>query len=150
MKVGGDWKLYYNSATNASPTWVEIKKVGDVNLDIEITAAPVLIRETVFDLNLPARIKVNSLDMDLAVDISGTVWEALRGFAFNRTNKQFAVCNASIATNGTQGFKFFAFFNKFPFNQPLSELVRGSATVVPAYQVESSALVEPAWFTISA
>lgn len=149
LKIGGNWKLYYNSNTNASPTWVEIKKVGDVVLNIEVGEAPVEIRETNWNLNLPARFTISSIDAMLATDIAGTVWEALRGFFFGRTAKQYAICNDTIATSGTQGFKLFAFWKTFPINQPLAEMVRGDAALSPAYVEESSALVEPTWFTIS-
>lgn len=150
LKVGGDWILYYNSATNASPTWVQVKKVGDVVLNLQVSAAEVNLRESLWNLNLPARKIIDSLDVMLATDIAGTVWEALRGFFFARTPKQYAVTNDAIATNGTQGFKFFGFLENFPINQPLSELTRGDCTIKPSYTEESSVLVEPAWFTISA
>lgn len=150
LKVGGDFNLYYNSATNASPTWVLINKVGDVNLNLAATMAEIKLRISKWDLGLPSRLRIESLDAQLATDIAGTVWDALRGFFLARTQKQFAVTNDNIATAGTQGFKFFGFFTAFPLSQPISEVAMGDCTIGPGFTEESSTLVEPTWFTISA
>lgn len=146
LKVGNDHKLYYNSGTNASPTWVEIKIVGDVNVPIDISAAQIDLRITNFVLGLPAKI-TPALEFFLAADIGGTVYDALRGFALARTQKQYASANGNIATSGTQWFKQFAFFTSFPWNQPTQEIASGDCVLGAGYTEESSALVEPAWGT---
>ena len=53
LKIGGDWKLYYNSGTNASPTWVEINLVGDINLNLSVGEAAANLRVSGWDLNAP-------------------------------------------------------------------------------------------------
>lgn len=148
LAVGTDNKLYYNSATNASPTWVLICIVGDVNLNLGGSNAEIKTRCSVWDMGLPARLTAE-LTYNLLGHIGNSVWEALRGYYFGRTSKQIAVANAAIATVGTQYFKAFMHFTAFPIGQNLEDANGGEATMVPSYVEESSALVEPSWNTAS-
>lgn len=148
LKVGNDLKLYYNTGTDASPTWVEIDKVGDVTVNINIAEAEVDLRISNWVLNLPAKLS-GSIDVALASDIGGTVWDALRALALGRTQAQFASANADIASVGTELFKAFCFFSSFPWGQPTQELSSGDASLALGYTEEATALVEPGWTTIS-
>jgi hypothetical protein len=146
LKVGNNMKLYYNTGTNASPTWVEIKMVGDVTVNLGVNEAEVDLRVTSWVLNLPAK-NTGGFEFTLANDIGGTVYDALRVLALARTIKQFASANADIAVSATQYFKAFAFFNNFPWSQPTQEIASHDAGLALAYQEESGSLVEPAWAT---
>lgn len=148
LAVGTDNKLYYNSATNASPTWVLICLVGDVNLTLGGSNAELKSRCSPWDMGLPSRLNAE-LSFNLFSHIGATVWEALRGFFFARSSKQMAVANAAIATTGTQYFKAFMHFTAFPIGQNLEDVNAGEATMTPTYYEESNALVEPSWVTVS-
>jgi len=148
LKVGQDHKLYYNTGTNASPTWVLICIVGDVSLNISIGNAEIDLRCSNYLMGLPAKIEAG-LDFTMARDIGGTIHDALRAIALARTPTQFAVANAAIATTGTQYWKGFMHFTAFPWNQPTQEMSSGDCTLMASYVEEASALVEPAWTTVS-
>lgn len=149
LQVGIDQKTYYNSATDASPTWVEISEIGDVTVpDLGANAHVVNVRSTSWMLALPGRLKNASFDFNLAHNIGNTVFDALRGFALARTIKQFANANGAIATSGTEGIKAFAFFEDFPWNAPLDDVANHDCVARFAWQEESSALVPPAWLVI--
>ena len=146
LKVGNDMKLYYNTGTDASPTWLEIEMVGDVSADLSCNDAEIDLRVTNWLLNLPAKLS-GSLNAKLANDIGGTDFDTLRGYFFNRTIKQYATANADIAVSGTEYFKSFCFFSSFPWAQNTQEVSSHDAKLSLAYETESGSLVEPAWAT---
>tara|TARA_Y100000310_G_scaffold310662_1_gene356143 strand:+ start:1198 stop:1650 length:453 start_codon:yes stop_codon:yes gene_type:complete len=147
LKVGNDLKLYYNTGTDATPTWVEIDIVGDVTVNLEAGDAEVDLRLTNWLLNLPSKLS-GSIDLALANNIGNTAYDALRGYYFNRTIAQYASANAAIATSGTEYFKAFCHFSSFPWNQATQEMSNHDATLSLSYHEESGSLVEPAWATI--
>lgn len=146
LKLGNALKAYYNSGTDASPTWNPIEMIGDVTVNLECGEAEVDLRISNWILNLPAKLS-GSIDMALANDIGGTVYDALRGYFFARTQKQFAFANAAINASGTEYFKAFAFFSSFPWNQATQEMSNHDASLSLGYTEESGSLVEPAWGT---
>ena len=146
LSVGNDLKLYYNTGTDASPVWVEIDRVGDVTVNINIGEAEVDLRVSNWVLNLPAKLS-GSIDVTLASDIGGTVWDALRVLAMARTQAQFASASADIATSGTEYFKAYSFFTAFPWGQPTQELASGDSSLSLGYTEEAGSLVEPSWDT---
>jgi hypothetical protein len=146
--IGHDCKLYYNTGTNASPTWNEIKIVGDVTLaDLGAGDAEVNLRISDWVLNLPAKLRA-AIEFNLANDIGGTDYDNLRGYCFARTIKQYAVVNGDINTSGKQYFKAFCHFNGFPWSQPIEEVTQHDSRLSLSYQEESGSLVEPAWATV--
>ena len=147
LKVGNDMKLYYNTGTDAIPAWTEIKLVGDVSVDLNVNDAEVDLRVSNWILNLPAKL-TGSINVALANDPGGTVFDTLRGYFFNRTIKQFASANGDIATTGTEYFKAFCYFSAFPWAQNTQEMSSHDAKLSLAYEEESGALVEPAWATV--
>lgn len=149
LGVGNDNKLYYNSATAASPTWVLICIVGNVSVDINIGNAEVDLRCSNWLLGLPSKLS-GGFNFTLATHPGNTVFDALRGIALARTPKQFASADGLIATSGTQAFKGFAHFTAFPLNQETQSLKTGDATLGLSYVEEpAGTLIEPSWVTIA-
>ena len=148
LAVGNDLKLYYNTGTDASPTWSEICQTGDISVDLSCNDAEVDLRCTNWLLNLPAKLS-GGINLKLAFNPGNTVYDALRGMFFSRTVKQFAVANGAIATTGTEYFKAFAYFSSFNWSLATQEMSSHDAKLSLAYEEESGSLVEPAWGTIS-
>ena len=152
LQVGFDFKLYYNSGTDASPTWVEINIVGDVNVSpLGFNFASVPLRVSRWSLRLPTRQQEAAFEFTLANDIGGTVFDALRALAITGsapTHTQLAAADAAIASSNTEGMKAFTVFETFPFNQPLDDLSTGDVSAPFTYTEESGSLVEPSWFSI--
>ena len=146
LKVGNNMQIAYNSATDASPTWVPITIVGDVTVDLGVSAAEVDLRVSSWVLNLAAK-NTGGISFTMANDIGGTVFDALLAIALARTHTQFAVGNAPIATSNTEFFKAFAFFSAFPWAQPTQEMSSHDCTLELAYEEEAASLVEPSWET---
>lgn len=147
LKVGNDMVFSYNSATDASPTWVTINMIGDLTVNLSVGEAEVDLRVSNWLLNLPAKLS-GSFDFAMANDIAGTVYDALRGFAFGRTQKQFLSTNADPA-GVAEGFKAFGFFSEFPWAQPTQEMSNHDASVSLGYTEEAGSLVEPSWETFT-
>ena len=148
LQVGNDLKLYYNTGTDASPTWAEIKLVGDVTVNINCNEAEVDLRISNWVLNLPAKLN-GSLDVSLAYDGQNSVYDAMRAAALNRTQYQFASADGDIDGGDTEFFKSFCFFSSFPWSQPTQELSSGDASLSFGYKEEDDALVEPSWAAAS-
>jgi hypothetical protein len=145
LKVGNDMKLYYNSGTNESPTWVEICIVGDVTVDHAINDAEVDLRCSQWLLNLPAK-HSGSINIFLANSIGLAIWSFLNTMAFSRTITQFASANANIATSGTEYFKAYCHFSNFPWGQPTQEIASHDATLSLSWKENSQgAVIEPSW-----
>lgn len=144
LKVGNDMKFYYNTGTDATPTWVEINMIGDLTVDINIGEAEVDLRVSNWLMNLPSKLS-GAFNVTFANDVGGTVFDALRAFALGRTQAQYASANAAIATSGTNYFKAFCFFSAFPWAQQTQQMSSHDARLSLGYTEESGSLVEPAW-----
>jgi len=148
LQVGNDLKLYYNTGTNASPTWVELTKIGDVTVNINCNEAEVDLRASDWILALPAKLN-GSIDVMLAYDGADSKFDDMRAMALGRTQKQFASADGSITDNDTEYFAAFCFFSSFPWGQPTQEMSSGDASLALGYTEEASALVEPAWAAVT-
>ena len=148
LRVGNDLKLYYNSGTDASPTWVEVSIVGDVTCNIACNEAEVDLRVSNWILNLPAKLS-GGFDLTLANHPGNTAFDYLRTMALARTQKQFSSATGSMSENDVQYFKAYCFFTNFPWSQPTQELSTHDASLALGYTEESDVLIEPAWGTVS-
>jgi hypothetical protein len=150
LKTGSACKAYYNSGTDASPTWVEITLVGDVNLsDLGTNLAEVNLRASSYVLNLAAKLH-GSVEMLVAYNPANTAMDALLTAFFAKTVYQFAFMDGNIATAGSEGFKAFCIIESFPIQQPLEGMVAiDTMRLALAYEEESNTLVEPSWYTVT-
>ena len=145
LKIGNDMKFYYNLGINASPTWVEICIIGDLTVDHNISDAEIDLRCSAWLLNLPAKHSGN-INLMLANSIGLAVWSFLNTMAFNRTVTEFASANAGIAIAGTEYFKAYCHFSKFPWTQPTQEIASHDATLSLSWKEnDQGAVIEPSW-----
>lgn len=146
LKIGNDMKAYHNTGTNGSPTWVEMKQIGDVTVDLNVGEAEVDLRESNWILNLPAKLSAG-INIALASNPGmTTVFDVLRTNFFARTIKQYAICNGVLATTGTEYFKAFCLISSFPWAQPTQEMASHDMTLALAWQEEpAGTLIEPSW-----
>jgi len=148
LSVGNDNRLYYNSATAASPTWLPICIVGNVSLDINISEAEVDLRCSSWVMGLPAKLS-GGINFTMARDIGGTAHDVLRGYALARTPKQYAIASGEIATSATQYLKAFMFFTAFPWNQETQNMAQGDCSLKMAWVEEpAGTLIQPTWVTV--
>jgi len=140
---GKNCKLYYNSGTYGSPTWVEIKNVKDLTLNLSYEEAEVSTRgggkqyePTLLD---------SQIDFEMVRDTADSVQTALLAAFVAGTVMDLAVAEGSIATNGVKyyrdDYKLFA----APHNENLADVKRIPLTFKPCYSENASG-----FFTVSA
>lgn len=147
--VGKDCKLYYNSATNATPTWVEVKQAINVTVNLGKGEADVSSRASGWKL---AKGTLKELEVSFTyrhVAGADTVFDALLAGYVGNTPKQFAVMDADITLTGAQGPK--AYFEIFQLNQSqeLEGSVEYEVTMKPTYFLDGTTLVEPTWYEVT-
>jgi len=142
-QAGLDCKAYYNSGTNASPTWVEITDAIDVSFEYGTTTIPIKSRASINMAHLCGLINTGATFTLLHTLGTNTVRAALLGIISGRAPKQFAFMDQAIATTGAIGLKAYMFLEAMNANQPLEEGMTWDLTLKPAYFVESSAVVGP-------
>jgi hypothetical protein len=141
--AGLDCKAYYNSGTNASPTWVEITDAIDVSFEYGTTTIPIKSRAGINLAHLAGLINTGATFTLLHTLGTNTVRAALLGIISGRAPKQFAFMDQAIATTGAIGLKAYMFLEAMNANQPLEEGMTWDLTLKPAYFVESAAVVGP-------
>lgn len=145
---GGKAKLYY-STTFATPTRVLIAEAIDVSVTSSKGKIDVMSRASDWKAKLPG-LKEMAITFGYLYQ-SGTdaVFAALRAAYLADTTLVFWVMDDLIANEGAQGFAVPMQLFEFPINQ---ELEAGMTTEIGAdytRMIESAALVEPTWITVS-
>lgn len=142
-QVGLDCKLYYNSATYAMPTWVEVADAGDVTINIEATEAEIKRRGLAFTEYLAGQLGI-SLEFPIVRDTGDTVYSAIQSAILGRSNLEFAVMDGDIATSGQKGYRITCKVFGFNENEPLEE---GATTEITAKPTPNSDAA-PATYTV--
>lgn len=137
-KLGMEHKLYYNTGTYASPTWVEITYARDVNLNWEFGEGNISSRASAHFKSKAALIRT-TIEGDLLYQ-PGTAWTALIAIILARTATEFACYDGAIATSGSQGLRATMQFFGAGLNQPLED---GSTN--PFTLKVTDATNDPAW-----
>lgn len=141
--IGLDCFSYYNSATNASPTWVNITDAIDVSYSYGATQVPIKSRASINLGHLNGLINHGATMSVLHTIGTNTVRAALLAIVATRTPKQFAFMDQPIATTGALGAKGYYNLEQMDANQPLEEGMAWACTLKPAHFTESAAKVEP-------
>ena len=147
--LGRECYLYYNSATHASPTWVLIGNAVDVSTNVAKNYGDVSSRASGWKKNKPS---LKDLTLSFGYRYKNgtdTVFDALRAAAIANTATEFFIADGLAATNGTEGIR--AYFDlQMNDEQPLEDGVTVTFEGTHVIYYESSAVVEPDWYTVSA
>jgi len=147
--TGRDCKLYYNTGSHASPTWVEITQAIDVSVDLaKNEAGPTRSRASDWEYTHPG---LKNISMSFGYNyLSGadTVFDALKNSFDLDTESEFAVMDGAIASSGNEGPRFYGVVYGFNVQQGLEDPMTIDVEVKNAYKVESAALVEPDWYIV--
>jgi len=141
--IGLDCKAYYNSATNASPTWVEITDAIDVSFEYGATQVEIKSRASINLGHLSGLIKHGATFTLLHTVGANTVRAALLAIVSGRTAKQFAFMDQAINTSNAIGAKSYYNLESMNGSQPLEEGMTWDIALKPAHFIESAAKVEP-------
>ena len=146
-KTGFDGKLYYNTGTDGSPTWVEIDVSRDVSSPNSAGEADVSDRRSKFEMKCPTLLSLETSVTTTYVR-GDTALAALRTHFLNRTAVQVAVMDGDIATSGSEGYKYYAHVFSNDFDQPLKDGMTVSLTFKPTISVDEPSVL-PVWYVVS-
>lgn len=144
-------KAYYNSGTEAVPTWVEIPMAQDATINAEASEIEATSRESgCFKLSASGLISV-SADVSLLYQPGTTAFDYLRAAFLAKTTVSVALMDGAIATSASEGLWFVGEVFAFPVEQPLDGVLVTAMTLKPTQNEAgtSSALVLPTWNVIA-
>ena len=144
VKLGMQAKLYRNSGSYGTPTWVEVGNVKDLTLNLEAGEADVTTRSNSGWRATVATLKDGSIEFEMVWDTSDANFTAIQQAFFNNTPLEFAVMDGAIATAGSQGLRATMSITNFSRNEALEEAIMVSVTAKPTYAANA-----PQWMTIA-
>lgn len=149
-KTGKNMKAYRNTATYASPTWVELCEIGDLRIaDLSMGMAELKRRCNGFTKNLPSIIQSIAVEFRLISGLGATVYTAIRTAFFAGTCEEYAFMDDTITYTGAQGLRCPCVIEQFPSDQPLEDICGHDVRLLSGYLVSGSAEVDPIWYTVS-
>jgi hypothetical protein len=148
MPAGKTAKLYRNTATNASPTWVEVPEIRDLDLPMQA--------DQVDDSDRCSNFKKYSQCL-VDLGISGNMTyrngnancEAIRDALLAGTVIEWAAMDGDITASGTTGIRFFGLVFSADRGQPLTDSMTVALEIKPTYHEESATVIEPSEYTIT-
>lgn len=147
-KVGHETKLYYNSGTNATPTWVLIKRGKDVSVPFDKSRADVSRKESKWKKERGAQLELG-LEFGYVYKAgTDTVWTALLDSALNGTALEFAIMDGLITASGARGWRAYYEVMGFPTEEPLTDAKTYQVTCAHTDHEEAGALIEPSMYTV--
>ncbi len=144
VKLGMQAKLYRNSGSYGTPTWVEVGNVKDLTLNLEAGEADVTTRSNSGWRATVATLKDGSIEFEMVWDTSDANFTAIQQAFFNNTALEFAIMDGAIATAGSQGLRATMSITNFSRSEALEEAIMVSVTAKPTYAANA-----PSWMTIT-
>jgi hypothetical protein len=147
--AGLECKLYYNTATHASPTWTLVSRAINVSVAISMGEADQSSRTSTWR-------KSRATLKDLEITFSyrkkqGTdaVFDALQAAALAGTVYEYAVFDGLITEAGCQGIRAFCDIRGLNLGQELEATEEVEFALKPTYKEESSSEVNPDWYEVA-
>lgn len=140
IKLGMEAKLYRNTGTYASPTWVEMQNVKDLTLNLEASEADVTTRGNAGWRATIAALKDGSIEFEMVWDTEDTDFTALKNAFFDGTPIELAVMDGDMSAAGTQGLRAVCRILNFTRTESLEEALTVSVTAKPTYST-----APPSW-----
>lgn len=143
-KLGRNAKLYRNTGTWASPTWVVIGNVRDLTLNLEEEEADASTRATAangFRATVPV-IKNASVEFDMVLDDNDAGFTAIKNTWKNSALLDMAVMDGDITTAGSQGLRAEMSVFNFSRNEALGDVQTVNVSVKPGYSNNAAVWLE--------
>ena len=143
IKLGMEAKLYRNTGSYATPTWVEMINVKDVTLNLEAGEADVTTRGNNGWRATVATLKDGSIEFEMVWDTADDDFAVIRDTFLNRGAVELAVMDGDILTPGSQGLRALCMVTNFSRTEALEEAITVSVTVKPTFS-----LTPPTWVIV--
>ena len=137
--------IYYNSASYATPTWVELTNVKDVTLNLEMGEVDVTTRASGGWTENVQGLLSASVDFNMLWDNDDAGFTAVRTAFFAKSGIEILVLDgAHDATAGTsQGLRATCMVGNFTRTETLGEALTVDVSIKPVLNSNSS----PEWYT---
>jgi len=147
--TGLECKLYYNTATHASPTWVEVTRAINVSFSLSKGEADQSSRVSTWKMQ-----KGTLKDLEITFTYrkkqgTDTVFDALIAAAIGETIYEYAVLDGTHSVSGVQGIRAFCEIMSAGNTQDLESAEEVEFTLKPTYKEESAAIVNPDWYKVT-
>lgn len=136
-------KLYYNTASYASPTWSEICNVMDVTLSCTSSEIDLTTRCGGGYKEYGAGLKDITIDFGMLFDTDDTAQVALRTAFFAGTTVEILILDGASGTSGSEGVRATCIVTAFTRNEALGDALKVDITLRPAENDNAA----PAWYT---
>ena len=134
--LGLDAKVYRNTGTYETPTWVEMPNVRDLTLTIEKGEADATTRAAGGWKQSVATVKEATVEFEMVWDTADQGFLAIQNAFFNNTPVDLAIMDGPLPpAPGKKSTGLRALFDvlKFNRNEPLQEVLTASVTLKPTY-----------------
>lgn len=130
--LGLDAKLYYNSATEGSPTWVEITPVRDLTLNMDAATADVTTRASGgWRMQVPT-LKEVSLDFQMIWDPSDAGFAVIHDAYIANSTVELLILDGPEDTAGSEGMRGSFGITAVPRNEALEDALMCDVSAVLA------------------
>jgi len=144
---GYEGRLYYNTGTEASPTWSPVNTVRDVTLGQEANDIDDTSRTTNGWRSRIQGLKQWGCEFEMIYTPTNAAWEAIRAHFVAGTPAEILVMDQDITIDGAYGLRGFAEVTGFDKEEPLEDVQINSTTFVgssePTWVVSSGGAVSP-------
>ena len=130
--LGLNAKLYRNTGSYETPTWVVIDNVKDVKLNVEKGEADVTTRGGNGWKQTAATLKDASVEFEMVWDKKDAGFKAIKDAFFNDTTIEVAVMDGDITEDDSEGLRATMTVTTFSRNEPLTEALTVPVTLKPA------------------
>ena len=146
VKMGFACKLFRNSGVNyASPTWLEVKIVKDVTLNLEDGEEDAATRGAGGWQQDEPGLRKAGLEFQIPLDTSDANYTALRDAYLARAFLDLAALDGPASGGNSQGLRAIMKIFKFSRGEPLNGVATVDVTIKPCYEVTNP----PAWSTFT-
>lgn len=147
--LGLDGKAYYNTGTNASPTWVLVENIKDLTQNLERGEFDVTTRGGGGFVQRVPVLADGSIDFQMVYDPDDADVTQVQTDFFAKTVRQWAFMDGPIATVGSQGLRAGMGVFNFSRSENLTEAMMVDVSLKVSRFVESSSEVTPDWYEVT-
>lgn len=140
--LGLSGKLYRNTGTYNSPTWLEIENVKDLNLSLTKGKADVTSRASNGWRQNKATLKEAVVEFQMVWNTDDADFTAIQEAWMLDTPIEFLVLDGPYDTPGSQGLRATMDVFEFSRDESLEEAMMASVTIEPTYEPDHP----PEWF----
>ena len=133
VRLGMEARLYRNSASYATPTWVEVTNVKDVTLNMEKGEADVTTRGNNGWRATVGTLKDASVEFQMVWDTADAGFTEIQQAFFGNTPIEFAIMSGDITDPESEGLRATCDIFSFTRNEALEEAIMVDVSIKPTY-----------------